>query len=125
MSYGRERIVIPVRIQNGQSLSDEINVDALRIVGVIMPAVWTTANLTFASLLSEPAALPKVPVYGAVLDGSGNELAVTSPAQATYVSLADALPFRALGRLKVRSGTVAIPVAQAAERNFSLICVAS
>lgn len=120
---GKQRILIPVRIASGVALSDEVNVGQHRLVGIIMPAVWTTANLTFAVLISQPAGEPPVPVYGAALDGSGNEVTITSPVQAAYISLASTLPLRALGRFKLRSGTLGVPVNQAAQRDFSLVVV--
>jgi len=41
------RTIVPVRIANGTSLSDEIFLNNKRIVGVIMPAAWTAAGLAF------------------------------------------------------------------------------
>jgi len=122
MSYGKPRTLVPVTIASGSALSAEVNVNDLRIVGIIMPAVWTTANLSFKALLSEPSALPKVPVYGEVLDNAGSAIAVTATV-ATYIALADTFAGIAWGRIIVRSGTSGVPVNQGAARTLTLVCV--
>jgi hypothetical protein len=118
----RQRVIVPVSIAAGQSLSAEVNVDRLRIVGIQMPAAWTAAGITFAVLLREPPALPKVPVFGKLQDQAGVEVLVTAPAADTYVVIA-ATALSALGRLKVRSGTAGAPVNQVAQADFFLVCV--
>lgn len=121
--YGRDRTLIPATIANGASLSGEVNVGPLRIVGIIMPAAWTAAGIAFRALVAEPSALPKVPVYGDVVDSAGADVNITGPGAGEYIALADTLPLTALGRILVRSGTNAVPVNQGAERIVTLVCV--
>ena len=112
MSYGHDRTVIPVQIASGTALSAEVNVGGKTIVGIQMPAGWDTAGISFAALIREPSALPKVPVYGKVQDSTGTEVVVLTPALDTYVAIAPSVATRALGRIKVRSGVAATPVNQ-------------
>jgi hypothetical protein len=123
MTYGTDRMVVPVTIPAGTALSNEVNVADKRIVGIIMPAAWTAANLSFKALTSEPSALPKVPVYGEVVDNAGSAVSVTAAA-AVYIALADTFPGEAWGRIIVRSGTSGVPVNQGADRTLGLVCVA-
>lgn len=122
MSYGRERTLVPVTIPNGGSLSAEVNVGGLRIVGIQMSAAWTAAALTFQALIAEPSALPKVPVFGEVVDGAAAAITVATPTAGTYLALADTVALIALGRIKVRSGTAGLAVNQAADRALVLVC---
>jgi hypothetical protein len=124
MSYGKPRTLVPVTIPISTALSLEVNVNDLRIVGIIMPAAWTTANLSFKALIAEPSALPKVPVYGEIIDSAGAAIAVSS-AVGTYIALADTFAGVAWGRIIVRSGTSGTPVTQLAERKLTLVCVAA
>jgi len=117
MSYGRDRTVIPVTIASGASLSGDVNVNDLRIVGIEMPAGWTAASITFAALIGDGT-------YGKVQDAGGTEVTITAPAAGTYIAIADTVALIGLGRIKVRSGVAATPVNQAADRDFHLVCVA-
>lgn len=123
MSYGKDRTLVPVQIPIGTSLSLEVNVGTGQIVGILMPAAWTAAGIAFQALVREPSALPKVPVYGAVVDAAAAAINITGVVADTYVALPSTLALRSLGRILVRSGTNAIPVNQAATRDFFLVVV--
>lgn len=125
MSYGKDRTLVPVDIATGTSLSDEVNVGARRIVGIIMPAAWTAAGIAFQALLREPSALPKVPVFGNVVDNAGAAINIAGAGVAAdgYVAIPPAVGLEGLGRIKVRSGTNAVPVNQAAARQLFLVVV--
>lgn len=119
MSYGLDRTVIPVTIPNGGTTSAEFNVNGKRIVGIEMSAAWTAGNLTLQALIDEPSALPKVPVFGNVVDGAGAAIVVAAtPTAGTYLSLADTSAFIGLGRIKLVAGA-----AQAADRALKVVCV--
>jgi hypothetical protein len=115
----RDRQIVNAVIANGGTASGEVNVGAKRIVGVIMPAAWTAGNLTLQALIDEPAALPKVPVFGNIVDGAGAAVVVAAtPTAGTYFALPDTLALIALGRIKVVAGA-----AQGAARTIGLVCV--
>jgi len=82
------------------------------LAAIIMPAVWTAAGITFKAGFTSSATAD-------VFDSAGNEVALTVVA-AHYVPIAPATLNGALF-LKIRSGTAASPVAQAAERTLTLI----
>lgn len=120
MTYGADRTVVPVTILNGQSVSGEVNTNERTIVGIIMPAAWTAADLSIQALASETSALPKVQTWAEVVDQAGNNVAITAPGAGEYVALSP-LALNALGRIRVRSGTLAVPVAQGADRTLQLV----
>lgn len=122
--YGNTRTVIPVTIASGQSLSAEVTVGAKRIVGIQMPAGWDAAGISFAALTRQSAA--GVGTFGKVQDNGGVEVVLITPGADIYVSVgsgtAPAVSLYALGRVKVRSGTLGAPVTQTAQRDFFLVC---
>lgn len=123
MTYGADRTVVPVLIPNGGSLSAEFPTNGKRLVGIRMSAGWTAAAITFEALIDEPPELPKVPVFGVVVDAAGAAITLATPTAGTYMALPDTLALIALGRIKVRSGTSGAPVNQAADRNLELVFV--
>lgn len=125
MAYGKDRTVIQATIPSGTSLSNEINVNGKRIIGVQMPAAWDAAGIAFQALIAEPAALPKVPVYGNVVDNAGAAVGLTGAGvqAGAYVAIPDTVPLYALGRILIRSGTNAAPVNQTANRTLGIVCV--
>lgn len=121
MTYGADRNLVPVTIDIGVSttVSLEANVNGKRIVGVIMPQAWTGAgNLTLTALTDEPSALPKVPVFGAIVDdaGAAQGLIGTAVAAGLYIALPVAKQYLGLGRVKITA-----TVAQAANRVIKLV----
>lgn len=104
-----------VTIAASASVSGEIDLEAYRLVGVVMPSGWTTAALTFT------AASTSGGTFQNVYDDAGDEVTVQAAASRSigvdYAAGALA-PWR---YVKVRSGTSATPVAQAAERTITLV----
>jgi hypothetical protein len=121
MSYGKDRTIIPVTITIAVSttISAEVNLNGKRLIGIIMPTAWTLANLTMQALLDEPSALPKVPVFGNVVDGAGAAVVIAAtPTASTYLAIADTSVFVGLGRIKIVAGA-----GQAADRTLKLVCI--
>ena len=104
MSYTNEKTV-PFAIASGQSLSDPLDSQGLELLGILMPASWTAANLTFQGS-------PDGQSYADVYDRAGTEYTATAAASRLILLLPrdDLVPLRFL---KVRSGTAGVPVAQA------------
>jgi hypothetical protein len=105
-----------VTIAQSASLSDQVNVEGTPVVGIHMPAAWTTAGLTFQA--SPTIAGTFMNVY----DSSGNELQVSAAASRSVglvTSASDALS--AFPHVKVRSGTSGSAVTQAAARTITFI----
>ena len=100
-------------ILNGASQSDVIDLKGYQLVGLNMPAAWTAAAITY--LASPTLDGTYLPVYE-----SGIE--VTDPAAASqYVAIgANAVALASIRFLKLRSGNLALPVAQGADRTITL-----
>ena len=106
--------VVPVDIAAGSSLTDAINLGGLRLFGIVMPAAWTTANLTFQ--MSPDAGTTWVNI----LDQNGNEV-LSSGDVSTYVAMNTPSNFAPVQYLRVRSGSSSVSVAQAAKRTLNLM----
>ena len=93
-----------------------VDLEAYGDAAIQMPAAWTAADLTFQG------AVTLAGTYADVYDSDGNELTV-SAAQARAIGLtaAEASVLRAFRFVKMRSGTSAVPVQQAADRTVTLI----
>lgn len=101
-----------VTILSGASLSNEIDLKGAALVRIHLPAAWTAAAITFQ--VGGPAG-DLVDLY----DKTGTEYsAVVVAAHACIIPPAD-MPM--IGRLKLRSGTGAAAVNQAADRIIYLV----
>lgn len=106
----------PVIIQAGQSLSAAINVGEREVVGILIPAGWTAANLTFQANHDGESAFLNVH------DSAGTELTVTAAAS-RYIAFTESIrtAFEGIRNLKVRSGTAGTPVNQASSITIQLL----
>jgi hypothetical protein len=104
---------ITATIANAASLSGIVDLGATRLVGIVIPAAWTAANLTFS--VSRDG-VTFVDLY----DNFGAEYTVTVGGVNRRV-LVPYSDFFGVRWLKVRSGTSATPVNQAAQRDLILI----
>jgi hypothetical protein len=103
----------PATIAAGQSLSGAIVTGALTLHGILLPASWTAASLSF-----------QVAIDGGV---SGNFYEMDSisgslvyPVQAGHYLTLDPTLWRAVNCFKIRSGTLSSPVNQAALATLQL-----
>lgn len=101
-----------VTIANGASLSGAVDLGTSRLARIVMPASWTTANLTFQTSYDGTT-------YSNLYDSVGNEYTVTAAASRSI--LVDLKDFIAVRYLKVRSGTSGSAVNQAAARDIVLV----
>ena len=101
-----------IDISEDDDLSVEVELGAFTVVGILMPAAWTAASLTFlAGAVSGSLA--------SVYDKDGNEYTVTADAsQYIIIPPADLVGAK---YLQVRSGTSGTPVAQTADRTLTLV----
>ena len=111
-----QRTVLPVTIANGASLSGEVNIDRLTIVGIQFPAATEGTAVTFQSLNSDGT------TFSNVYDQGGTEVSITVAAD-RYVTIADNR-LTGLGRIKVRTGTAGAPTNQSgANAVLGLVCI--
>ena len=94
------------------SLSAEVALGQKTLVGIIMPAAWTAASLTFQ-------ATPDDINFSELYDGAGNVVTITAAA-GQFLQI-DPTKWRGITGIKVRSGTVASPVVQAASAVITLV----
>jgi hypothetical protein len=100
----------PAVIAAGQSLSLPTAMGALTLVGISMPAVWTAAPLTFQ--VSPDGGTTWQELYY----DSGVEVSIAAAVANVFI-VSQALPsylWRGINYVKIRSGTLAAPVVQAA-----------
>ena len=100
-------------ILNGQSQSQEIDLGESQLVGLVMPATWTAANLTILAA-SSPGG-----TFNPLHDEGGTEITITAAA-ARQISISSA-KLQGARFIKVRSGTSGAPVNQAADRQIQLL----
>lgn len=99
-------------IANGASLSNAVNLGTSDLISIIMPAAWTAAALTYQF------SVDGTNFYDAY---SGTaELTATSAGASRMISI-NAATYDAARYIKIRSGTSATPVNQAADRTLTLI----
>ncbi len=101
-------------IEASASLSGAIATGGLRLFSLLIPSAWTAANITF-----QVSATGAADDYHNLRDASGNEVTATVAAAGDAVNV-DYDQFAAWPYIKIRSGTSAAPVAQAAARAVGL-----
>lgn len=110
---GRE--VIKVTILNGTSVSEKTAAGAGRIVGVVMPAAWTAADLSFEGYLLDGV------TPGPAIDKAGTQIKITAPAAGAIVVLSEGTDLWMIGPYRLRSGTTAAAVNQGADRVLGVV----
>lgn len=103
-------------IASGNSLSNAVSLSTALLCGVVMPAAWTSANLTFQASIDGGV------TFNNVFDDAGNELTMTAAAS-RYIVLANIGQWIGFGpntQIKLRSGTSGSPVTQGSDRVIQL-----
>lgn len=116
MPYLNQLETIDVTIANGASLSGAATLDGKAVVGLIAPAAWTAAAISFEA---SKEGTTFYPLYSA-----GGEVSIPS----THVAVAEGWLFRlepgdwiGFAAVKVRSGLNGAGVAQGAARTVTLV----
>lgn len=115
-SLGPLSVAVSATILSGQSLSSVIDLSEGRLARIHIPAAWTAANLTFQASSDGASFADLYDAYGAEYS-----VVVGGAARSIMVPLSDFIGIR---YIKVRSGTSAAPVNQAADRTLTLSLVA-
>ncbi len=107
---------ITATIASGTALSAEVDIGSKSLVGIFVPAAWTTAGISF-----------QVSVDGGVTWGELNDqtpaaivVGSITGGTAVYIGI-DPTRLRGPVALKVRSGTSATPVNQGSTVNLTLV----
>lgn len=99
-------------IANGTSLSATVDIGGTTLAGIVMPAAWDAANLTFQASHDGTS-------FNNLYDALGGEKTVTAAAS-RFIAL-DPADFAGVRYLKLRSGTSGTPVNQTVNRTVTLL----
>lgn len=113
--YADNRTELVVTIPSGQSVSGSVLLNDTALLGLIMSAAWTAAALTIEVSADD------VVYSGLAYDDTGaqcNSIASPTAGSAHALNIAGLLPYQ---YIRLRSGTTAAPVNQAAERSITVI----
>lgn len=111
--YANAWETVPATIASGTSLSSAIDLGGLRVFSIAMPSAWTAASLSFQCSVDGGTS------WFNLYDQSGTE--VTAAAAASTCITLTPSQFAPIQYLRIRSGTAAAPVAQAADRQLQLV----
>lgn len=98
---------ISAAIAAGTALSAEVDIGTKSLVGVYIPATWTTASITFQA---SPDGSNWYEVY--TIAGTAYTISSLTGGTLAYFVAVDPTALRGMVALKVRSGTQAAPVNQ-------------
>ena len=108
--------VINAQIGAGAALSGAVNIGDKTLVGIAIPANWTTAGLSFQ------ASADGGTTFGELLDETATGKSISSITGGAYTVIAvNPTKWRGIVCLKVRSGTSASPVKQAQAVTLQLL----
>ena len=102
-----------VSIASGTSLSNGFALNSAFPVALNVPAVWTTANITFQGSLDGGV------TYGNARTSGGSEVTINVSTAGDIYSL-NPLDFAAFTHLKIRSGIAATPISQVSAASLVL-----
>lgn len=108
------RLPVTVTIPSGASVSDALDLSDTALLGYETPAAWTTAALNIEVSTDNVN-------WSSAYDAYGSQAgSITSPVVASHyaVDMTALLPWQ---YVRFRSGTAASPVAQGADRVFTVI----
>lgn len=111
-SVVNNKLNLTATIANGASLSDSLDLNERTIVGLLMPAAWTAADITFSVSWDNTT-------FYDLTEADGTEHTFTVTVDQHII--ADPVNFAGVRYLKVRSGTSAVPAAQGAERLIGVL----
>jgi hypothetical protein len=107
-----------VTIASGATASSEFQVDSGALVGIMMPAAWTAGNLA-VQVLTARTGNPPTDTWATVVDTTGTDFVVTSPAAGEYMVI-NVGALNGLGTCRLVSS-----VSQGAARTVGVIVVTS
>lgn len=105
---------VTATIANGASLSGAVRFGGLVPILIVVPATWTTADLTFQVSVDGTT-------FGDFRDMYGTEIKATVTAAGNVIQL-DPSTFAGVQYLKVRSGTTSSVVNQGGDRSIVILC---
>lgn len=111
-TYTEPRSTTTATIAINESLSGAVDLEGVMVVGIVMPAGWTAADLTFQFSADGTT-------YGNVYNEAGAEFTIDAAVD-RFIQVQPE-HFWGARYLKVRSGTAGSAVAQDAARTITLV----
>lgn len=113
----KDEIIAPtdtmtVTVTNGGTISEAAALRGMRLTGIVMPASWTAANITFQGSVDGST-------FNDLYDDSGAEVTVVAAAS-RMIRLVPA-EWARVKDIKLRSGTAAATVTQGGDRVLTLM----
>lgn len=107
-------------ILSGASLSNSVDLRSRRLLGLVAPAGWTAAAMTFQGSVDGAT-------YADVYDEANAEVLIAAIGANRIFMFSEALRSKldGLALIKFRSGTAAAPVPQGADRVFTVIALSA
>jgi hypothetical protein len=115
VAVGAQALSVNVPIGAGANLSDVIDLGTARLIGLWIPAGWTSANLSFQ-------ASPDGVTFGEMTDDTGAAISVVAAAS-TFIIFSKPSQWLGVRYLKVRSGSSGAPVAQVSSEAIVLFAL--
>lgn len=107
-------------IAAGAALSGQANLGEKQLVGIVMPAAWTAADITFQASADGGATWGELMTADGAPADAAAAFQIHSPAASQFIGL-DPAKLRGANCLKLRSGTAATPVNQVAQAVLTLL----
>lgn len=109
LRHGFVRGVKVATIADEASLSDEVHLNGLTLAAIIVPSGWVAADITFQGSVDGS-------VYRLVTESGADAELTIQAAASRYILISEPASFgmKGLLRLRVQSGTNAVPVVQTA-----------
>lgn len=104
-------------IASGAALTGAVDLGAQRLHRIVIPAAWTAAAISFQSSADGTT-------FADLYDVNGEVVLPVASVGASRAVIVDPAAFLGIRYLKLRSGTGASPVNQAAQRDLTLVTVA-
>lgn len=106
-------------IASGASLSGAVSLGNLSLVGIIMPAAWTAADITF-QVTPDGTNYYELNYTDGTAANAVAAVTIKTPTASLFIAI-DPDQMRGVSHVKVRSGTSGSAVVQAADRDIQVV----
>lgn len=110
------RAVKTATVSDGESLSEAVYCEGLRLAAIVVPSGWNAADITFQGSVDGTN-------WYDLHEPSGDTEVTVQAGASRYIVVADPAAYEGLMRLKVRSGTSGTPVNQTGDVTVQLVFV--
>lgn len=115
VQYGSDITSTTATIAKDGTLSGVVNLNGYNKFTIIMPDAWTNAHMTFQACATSGG------TFVDLLTEAGAEVDIAVAASGVYPLTTSSAYLSYLPYIKIRSGTTAVPVQQAAARTITIV----